>query len=76
MAVRPTSIAFAEELPMPGVLLSATDDDDQPYLILPPRTFNPGRVMRSIESGPERKFRLTKLVQRGGDFERVSFEES
>ena len=35
-----------------------------------------GRVMRSIESGPERKFRLTKLLQRGGDFERVSFEES
>jgi hypothetical protein len=32
--------------------------------------------MRSIESGPERKFRLTKLLQRGGDFERVSFEET
>jgi hypothetical protein len=75
MAVRPTSIAFAEELPVPGVLLSATEDDEA-SLILPPRTFNPGRVMRSIESGPERKFRLTKLLQRGGDFERVSFEES
>ena len=75
MAVRPTSIAFAEELPVPGVLLSATEDD-QATLILPPRTFNPGRVMRSIESGPERKFRLTKLLQRGGDFERVAFEET
>ena len=75
MAVRPTSIAFAEELPVPGMLLPATEDD-QASLILPPRTFNPGRVMRSIESGPERKFRLTKLLQRGGDFERVSFEET
>ena len=34
------------------------------------------RVLRSMETGPERKFRLTKLVQRGGDFERVTFEEA
>ena len=32
--------------------------------------------MRSMDTGPERKFRLTKLLQRGGDFERVTFEES
>jgi hypothetical protein len=75
MAVRPTSIAFAEELPVPGMLLSATEEEHA-SLVLPPRTFNPGRLMRSIESGPERKFRLTKLLQRGGDFERVSFDET
>jgi hypothetical protein len=28
-----------------------------------------------MESGPERRFRLTKLIQRGADFERVAFEE-
>jgi hypothetical protein len=33
-------------------------------------------MMRSMDNGPERKFRLTKLLQRGGDFERVAFEES
>jgi hypothetical protein len=32
-------------------------------------------VLRSIEAGPERRFRLTRLLQRGADFERVAFEE-
>ena len=35
----------------------------------------PGRMLRSMDPGPERKFRLTQLLQRGGDFERVAFEE-
>ncbi len=75
IAVRPISIAFNEELPMPALFLSATDKEAS-SLIVPPRTFNPGRMMRSMDPGPERKFRLTKLLQRGGDFERVAFEES
>ena len=75
IAVRPTSIAFAEELPLPGLLLSATEQEPA-SLVVPPRTFNPGRVLRSMDAGPERKFRLLKLLQRGGDFERVAFEES
>jgi hypothetical protein len=29
-----------------------------------------------MDTGPERKFRLSRLVQRGGDFERVAFDES
>ena len=46
--------------------------EDRPVsLIVPPRTFTPGRLLRSMDTGPERKFRLTKLLQRGGDFERV-----
>lgn len=73
--VRPTSIAFAEELPLPALMLGATEDEGV-SLIVPPRTFNAGRMLRSMDSGPERKFRLTKLLQRGGDFERVAFEES
>lgn len=75
IAVRPTSIAFAEELPLPGLILSATEQEPA-SLVVPPRTFNAGRVLRSMDAGPERKFRLTKLLQRGGDFERVAFEES
>jgi hypothetical protein len=75
IALRPTSHAFAEELPMPGLLLGAVDGEPA-SLIVPPRTFNPGRMLRSMDTGPERKFRLTKLVQRGGDFERVEFDES
>jgi hypothetical protein len=45
-------------------------------LIVPPRTFNPGRSLRSMDAGPERRFRLTKLIHRGADFERVAFEET
>jgi len=75
IAVRPTSIAFAEELPLPALMLSATDEEPA-SLVVPPRTFNAGRMLRSMDTGPERKFRLTRLAQRGGDFERVQFEES
>jgi hypothetical protein len=39
-----------------------------------PRAFVPNRVMRCDEPGPVRKFKLTRVVQRGGDFERVAFE--
>jgi hypothetical protein len=75
VAVRPISIAFAEELPLAGIWLAATDDEPA-TLVVPPRTFNPGRLLRSMDPGPERKFRLTRLLQRGGDFERVTFEDS
>ncbi len=74
VAARPISIAFAEELPLPVVMLGATDGEPA-TLIVPPRSFNPGRLLRSMDTGPERKFRMTKLLQRGGDFERVAFEE-
>jgi hypothetical protein len=75
LAVRPMSLAYVEEPPMPTLLLSETPDERE-TMIVPPRTFNPGRLFRSMDPGPERKFRLTKLVQRGNDYERVAFEES
>jgi hypothetical protein len=43
--------------------------------VLPPRTFNPSRVLRTLDPGHERRFRLTRLLQRGFDFERAAFEE-
>jgi cyclic-di-GMP-binding protein len=73
ITVRPLSTAVAEEPPLPALLLSETPDDKE-SLILPPRSFNPSRVLRSIDAGAERRFRLTRLLQRGADFERVAFE--
>ncbi len=73
--VRPLSNAVSEDPPVPAVLLSETPDDKE-SLILPPRTFNPSRVLRSLDAGAERRFRLTRLLQRGADFERVAFEET
>jgi len=75
LPVRPASVAVSEEPPIPVLLLPETPDD-KPYLIVPPRTFNPSRMLRTIDAGAERRFRLTRLVQRGADFERVAFEET
>jgi hypothetical protein len=75
LAIQPMSLAYVEEPPMPALLLSETPEE-RVTMIVPPRTFNPGRLFRSMDPGPERKYRLTKLVQRGGDFERVAFEET
>jgi len=74
IAVRPMASAYSEDPPLP--LLELVESPEEPAsAIVPPRTYAPGRVLRSMESGPERRFRLTKLVQRGADFERVAFEE-
>jgi hypothetical protein len=75
LVVRPFTTMLSEEPPMPVILLGATPDD-KPTVLTPPRTFNPGRMLRSLDSGPERRFRLTRLVQRGADFERLAFEET
>jgi len=73
MTMRPLAGALAEAPAMPVLYVGETPDD-KPCLILPPRTFNPSRVLRPAESGPGRRFRLTRLLQRGADFERVAFE--
>jgi hypothetical protein len=74
MAVRALTTMLVEESPIPIVVLGATPDE-KPSMLVPPRTFNAGRVFRTLASGPERRFRLTRQMQRGADFERVSFEE-
>jgi hypothetical protein len=74
-AVRALSTMLVEETPFPAVLLGVTPDE-KASLIVPPRTFSAGRVVRSLASGPERRFRLSRLIQRGADFERVAFEET
>jgi hypothetical protein len=74
MAVRALTTMLVEEAPIPMVILGATPDE-KPTMLVPPRTFNASRVFRTLASGPERRFRLTRLLQRGADFERVAFDE-
>lgn len=74
LAARPMTTMLAEDPPVPVILLGYTPDE-KATIITPPRIFNPGRSLRSTDSGPERRFRLTRLLQRGADFERVAFEE-
>jgi len=71
----PLSAAASEDPPLAALRLDETPDD-KPCLVLPPRTFNPSRVLRSLDTGPDRRYRLTRLLQRGIDFERVAFEET
>ena len=75
LTMRPVSTSMAEEPPLPAILL-AESPEDRPSLIMQPRAFTPGRVLRSTDAGPERKFRLTRLLQRGADFERIAFEDT
>jgi hypothetical protein len=75
IALRALSAAGSEDAPVPALLLDETSDD-KASLILPPRTFTPSRVLRSVDAPSERRFRLVRLLQRGIDFERVGFEET
>ncbi|MGE5169847.1 MAG: hypothetical protein ACM3JC_05685 [Rudaea sp.] len=72
-AVRLVNPNRTEEPPVPALLLGETPGEET-TLVLSPRAFVPNRVMRCDEPGPVRKFKLTRVVQRGADFERVAFE--
>ncbi|MBK6394569.1 MAG: hypothetical protein IPF73_07680 [Betaproteobacteria bacterium] len=74
-AMRPFMTAHSEDPPVPSILLAETQEEPA-SLIVPPRTFSPGRTLRSMDAGPERTYKLTRLLQRGADFERVAFDES
>ena len=74
LTLRPISSSLTDNSPLPGLLL-AESPEDRPTLIMQPRAFTPGRLLRSVDGGLERKFRLTRLLQRGADFERVAFED-
>jgi len=73
--LRPLSAAGSEDSLVPALILAETPDD-KASLVLPLRTFNPSRVLRSVDGGGERRFRLVRLLQRGADFERAAFQET
>jgi hypothetical protein len=75
LAMRPLAGALTEAPQMPALLLSETPDD-KACLILPPRTFNPSRVLRTSDPGQGQRYRLKRLLQRGADFERVAFDQA
>jgi len=72
-AVRLVNPNHTEEPPVAALILDESPEEPT-TLVLSPRAFVPNRIMRCDEPGPVRKFKLTHIVQRGGDFERVAFE--
>ena len=74
-SVRAMTSMMSEDAPIAALLLGATPDE-KACLVLPSRTFTADRMLRSLpDGGPERRFKLTRVLQRGADFERVAFEE-
>jgi hypothetical protein len=72
-AVRLVNPNRTEEPPVAALILEDAPEEAT-TLVLSPRAFIPNRIMRCDEPGPMRKFKLTRILQRGGDFERVAFE--
>jgi len=75
LTLRPLAGAMTEAPQMPALLLAETPED-KACLILGSRTFNPSRVLRTADHGHGQRYRLTRLLQRGADFERVAFDQA
>jgi hypothetical protein len=72
-AVRLVNPNGSEESPVPALLL-AESPEEPATLVMSPRAFVLNRVLRCDEPGPLQKLKLVRIVERGGDFERVAFE--
>jgi len=76
-SVEPVVLASSDELlkkepPFPALFLKSLPED-RGGLVLPSRTYAPGRRLQATGGAP-RSIRLTRLVQRGADFERAAYE--
>lgn len=75
VTMRPLSKVGPEDSLLPALLMEGVSAENT-SLVLPPRTFNPSRVLRSVGGSGERTFRLVRLLHRGLDFERVAYAET
>lgn len=69
----PTGSLLKQEATIPALLIPAYGAEGT-TLILPPRSFISGRRLHTRGPAVKEIYRLTKLVQRGADFERIAFE--
>ncbi len=76
VAVRATGLSptgnnlFVASLLLPGVAALRSDMS----LLLPPSWFRAGRIIEVMHDGKSRRVRMTQLIERGPDFERIAFE--
>jgi len=74
LAVRPTGLNVQPEAWVPALGLSAVPAlNAAASLILAPGTYKPKRVIE-LHAGASSKARLTEVMERGVDFERVAYE--
>lgn len=76
VAVRPTGLNEKSERSLYGLSLGAVPAlDAPPSLVLPTGSFKPARVLEILGDRPK-SVRLTELVERGADFERIAYESA
>ena len=72
LALRQVDELLKNDPPFAALRITSSLDGGN-SLVLPPRAWAPGRRLRAAD-GEQRGFVLGKLLQRGADFDRVSFE--
>src|SRR5919204_3204788 len=76
LAVRPTGLNVQQEAWVPALALSAVSAlNSPPSLLLPSGWYKPKRIIE-LYAEASSKVRLTELIERGSDFERVAFEQA
>lgn len=75
VAVRATGLSpTGSHKYIPALLLpSVAALQSGPSLVLPTGWFKPGRVVETYCDGEPRRMKMTQLLERGADFERISF---
>jgi hypothetical protein len=75
IAVRGTGLNVQSQEYVPAIALSAVAAlNAPPSLVIPPGWFKPKRILE-LYTGSTAKVRLTEVVERGSDFERVLYEK-
>jgi len=75
VAVRPTGLNVQDQSFLPALALSALPAADAPAsLVVPPGWFKPKRVIEVHNGGTTARVRLVEVLERGLDYERVTFE--
>jgi len=72
VGVRRTGVMATSDKYQPGFILPEMAESLPASLILPPGSFKPERIMETWTQIATRRFKLGEIIERGGDFERVS----
>jgi hypothetical protein len=77
VSIRATGLNAATEKFVPAMALGAVAAINQPItLVLPSGWFKPKRVIELAMNNAEQKISLAEVVERGSDFERVTYERA
>jgi len=75
IAVRPVSVGLPPPYVQAFLLPDVADQNTEPSLILPSGWFQTGRVIEVFTSEPQR-VKLTRLMEKGSDYEQIDFSSA